>query len=58
MVSFQLKHLATKVECFPLKVGARILRSHARNLSSKERDIGSDIAFLVQMNKISTSHLF
>ena len=50
MVSFQLKHLATKVEFFPLKVGARILRSHARNLSSKDRDIGSDIAFLVQMN--------
>ena len=58
MVSFQLKHLATKVKCFPLKVGARILRSHARNLSSKDRDIGSDIAFLVQMNKMSTSRSF
>ena len=58
MVPFQLKHLATKVECFPLKVGARILRSHARNLSSKDRDIGSDIGFLVQMNKMSTSRPF
>ena len=55
MVSFQLKRL---VECFPLKVGASILRSHARNLSSKDRDIGSDIAFLVQMNKINTSRSF
>ena len=58
MVSFQLKHLATKVEFFPLKVGARILRSHARNLSSKDRDIGSDIAFLLQMNKMNTSRSF
>ena len=55
-VSFQLKYLATKVERFPLKVGARILRSHAKNLPRKDKDIGSDIAFLVQMNKMSTSH--
>ena len=45
-----------KVECFPLKVGARILLSRAKNLSRKDRDIGSDIAFLVQMNKMNTSH--
>ena len=58
MVSFQLRHLVTKVECFPLKVGAKILRSHARNLSSKDRYIGGDIAFLVRMNKMSTIHSF
>ena len=56
MVSFQLKHLVTKVKC--LKVGAKILRSQTRNLSSKDRDIGGDIAFLVQMNKMSKVQTF
>ena len=51
MVSFQLKHLVTKVEWFPLKVGAKILRSHDRNLLSKDKDIGGDIAFLVQITR-------
>ena len=58
MLIFQLKHLVTKVECSHLKVHATIFRSHARNLLNKDRDIGSDITFLIQMNKKSTSHSF
>ena len=58
MLIFQLKHLVTKVECSHLKVRATIFRSHARNLLNKDRDIGTDIAFLIQMNKKITSHSF